>query len=67
LEYLHVEGYAGKKGERKMAWMPIQEAFRRDEQVRRETELRRAAERARIVGPPRRRGRRSGTTESRVA
>ncbi|MGE5226468.1 MAG: hypothetical protein ACM3OO_06285 [Planctomycetaceae bacterium] len=45
--------------------MPMQDAFRRDEQVRRETELRRAAERARIVGPPRRRARRTAGHESR--
>ncbi|MGZ4132614.1 MAG: hypothetical protein ACXVWF_06180 [Actinomycetota bacterium] len=44
----------------------MQDTFRRDEQVRRETELRRAAERARIVGPPRRRERRSIDSEART-
>jgi hypothetical protein len=58
LEYLHVEGYAWEEGGRKVTWMPIRDGLRRDELARREADLRRAAERERVVGPLRRRARR---------
>ena len=57
MEYLQVEGYIVRREVRNMSMNPIW-SDRREEQLRRERDLRQAAERARQVGPPRRRLRR---------
>ena len=58
VEYLHIERYRWIEEVRKMTWMPFPAEETRGEQRRREIELRRAAERARLVSPLRRAARR---------
>jgi hypothetical protein len=54
VEYLHVERYRRNEEVCKMTWMPFPTEVTLGEQRRREVELRRAAERARLVSPLRR-------------
>ena len=62
LKYLHVEGYQARTEVRKMWTNPMIGAMRLEELRRRETELRRRVERARLTGPLRRARRRAGTS-----
>jgi len=62
LKYLRIEGYIGRKEEPKVS-MNLLWSDRREELIRRERDLRRAAERARVVGPLRRARRRKRRTD----
>jgi len=62
VKYLHIEGYIGRKEEATVS-MNLLWSDRREELIRRERDLRRAAERARVVGPLRRARRRRRRTD----
>jgi hypothetical protein len=63
LEYLHVERYRRTEEVCKMTWMPFPTEVIREVHRRREVELRRAAERTRLVSPLRRAPRRPRVTD----
>jgi hypothetical protein len=64
VEYLHIERYRRMEEVCKMTWMPFPTDMTRDALGRREVELRRAAERARLVSPLRRALRRPRSTDA---
>ena len=64
MKYLHVERYRRMEEVRKMTWMPFPTEMTRGALARREVELRRAAERARLVSPLRRALRRPRSTDA---